>query len=173
MLTIRPATINDVALLSALIREFAEFEHELEQVVITEQDLMRDGFGADPRFRVLLAEWSGQPAGYALFFDFYSSWVGRPGIFLEDLFVRAAFRGHGVGRALLASVAGIAEHEKRYGLRWEVLDWNEKAIQLYRSLGATFLDQRRAVLLEAPAMRMLAATAPEVVREGQLSLKVD
>lgn len=159
MLTIRPATVTDVPLLGVMIREFAEFERELDQVMITEQDVLRDGFGPRPRFRALLAESDGEPAGYALFFDFYSSWLGRPGIFLEDLFVRAAFRGRGIGKALLASVARIAENENCYGVRWEVLDWNEKAIQLYRSLGAAFLDERRSVLLEGSAMQRLAATA--------------
>jgi hypothetical protein len=87
MLLIRPATVDDVALLRTLIRELAAFEHELESCVIEEADLARDGFGPNPRFRALIAEWGGQPAGYALFFAYYSTWVGR-GLFLEDIFVR-------------------------------------------------------------------------------------
>ena len=91
MLHIRPATIHDVALLRTMIRELADYEHELDLVIITEEDLARDGFGENPRFRAVIAEWDEQPAGYALFFDYYLTWAGR-GLFLEDLFVRPAFR---------------------------------------------------------------------------------
>src|SRR5579864_5398728 len=123
MLSIRLATIDDVALLRTLIRELAEYEKELNRVLITEADLARDGFGPQPRFRVLLAYWDHEPAGYALFFDFYSTWRGRQ-MFLEDLFVREAFRGRKIGRGLLAAAARIAAREGCHGLRWEVLNWN-------------------------------------------------
>ena len=159
MLSIRGATVNDAPLLAAMIRELAEYERELHMVVMTEQDLVRDGFGGNPKFRALVAEWGGQPAGYALFFGFYSTWEGRPGLFLEDLFVRPQFRSHGVGKALLACVAHIAEQENCYGLRWEVLDWNRPAISFYESLGATFLDQLRSVLLCDEALHRLAEKA--------------
>ena len=143
-----------------MIREFAEYERDLEMVSITEDDLLRDGFSAAPKFRVLMAEWEGQTAGYALFFGIYSTWVGKVGLFLEDLFVRQQFRQHGIGKALLARVAQIARDEGCYGVRWEVLDWNQRAIDLYKSLGATFLDQRRAVLLTDAALERLAESAP-------------
>src|SRR5580698_3464102 len=110
MLSIRAATVEDVKLLVKLIRELAEYENELDHVLITEADLARDGFGPQPKFRVLLAYWDQDPAGYALFFDFYSTWIGRQ-MFLEDLFVRAAFRGRKIGKALLAVVARIAQGE--------------------------------------------------------------
>lgn len=152
MLSIRAATVNDVGLLKALIYELAEYEREKQFVMITEADLVRDGFGAAPEFRALIAEWDGQAAGYALFFGFYSTWEGRPGLFLEDLFVRQAFRGKGVGRALLAKVAGIARRENCYGVRWEVLDWNQPAIDFYKRLGASFLDQWKSVLLTGEAL---------------------
>jgi GNAT superfamily N-acetyltransferase len=155
MLRIRPAAISDAALLRTLIRELAEFEHELELVTITEQELERDGFGEKPRFRALIAEWDGQAAGYALMFGYYSTWVGR-GLFLEDLFVREAFRGRGIGTALLAAVARIAVEEHCYGIHWEVLDWNDKAIGLYKALGAEFRDQWRPVLLTGEALMRLA-----------------
>jgi len=152
MLSIRAATVNDVGLLKALIYELAEYERERQFVMITEADLVRDGFGLAPKFRALIAEWDGQAAGYALFFGFYSTWEGRPGLFLEDLFVREAFRGKGVGGALLAKVAGIALRENCYGVRWEVLDWNQPAIDFYKRLGASFLDQWKSVLLTGEAL---------------------
>src|SRR3979411_3030768 len=124
MLTIRAANQNDVTLLRTLIRELAEFERERECVGVTEADLLRDGFGAHPKFRALIAEWDDQSAGYALFFGFYSTWGGRPGLFLEYLFVLSRFRGRGIGKALLASVARIAQRENSYAMRSEVLAWN-------------------------------------------------
>jgi GNAT superfamily N-acetyltransferase len=158
LIRIRPATIDDVTLLRTFIRELAEFEHELDLCMIEEEALARDGFGANPSFRALIADWDGQPAGYALFFGVYSTWVGRR-LFLEDLFVREPFRGRGIGKALLASVARIAVQENCYGVQWEVLNWNEKAIELYKSLGAEFLDQWRPVLLKDDALRRLAEKA--------------
>lgn len=158
MLHIRPAIVDDVALLRTMIRELAEFEHELELVTISEEELRRDGFGKNPRFRALIAEWDGQTAGYALMFGYYSTWAGR-GLFLEDLFVREPFRGRGIGTALLAAVARIAVEELCYGIHWEVLDWNEKAIALYKALGAEFRDQWRPVLLTGEALMRLAEKA--------------
>jgi len=155
MLLIRPATIADAALLRTLIRELAEFERELDLCVIEEADLARDGFGPNPKFQALIAEWDGQPAGYAIFFGYYSTWAG-PGLYLEDLFVRLPFRGKGIGMALLAAVAQIALQEDRRAMRWEVLDWNQGAIDLYKSLGAEFRDQWRSVLLKNDALRRLA-----------------
>lgn len=158
MLSIRPANANDAGLLRTLIRELAEYERELDLVMIEETDLMRDGFGTNPRFRALIAEWDGRPAGYALFFPYYSTWVG-PGLFLEDLFVRAQFRGRGIGKALLASVARMAQQENCYGVHWEVLDWNEAAIEFYKSVGVEFRDRWRPVLLTDDALRKLAEQA--------------
>jgi len=158
MLLIRPATVHDAALLRMLICELAEFEHQLDLCVIKESDLARDGFGTDPKFRALIAELDGEPAGYALFFGYYSTWVG-PGLYLEDLFVRARFRGEGVGTALMAAVARIALRENFRVMRWEVLNWNEKAIGMYKALGAEFNDQWRAVLLTGEALRQLAEKA--------------
>ncbi len=158
MLHIRPATVHDAALLWSMIHELAEYERELDQVTIRKEDLVRDGFGENPRFRAFIAEWDGQTAGYALFWGYYSTWAGR-GMFLEDLFVREAFRGRGIGKALLAGVARVAVDEHCYGIHWEVLDWNEKAIELYKNLGATFRDQWRPVLLTDEPLRRLAEKA--------------
>lgn len=156
MLFIRPATINDAGLLAGMIRELAEYERELDQVVVTDEDLVRDGFGREPKFRAVIAEWDGQAAGYALFFGFYSTWEGRAGLFLEDLFVRPQFRGLGIGKALLAHVAHVAHEEECFGLRWQVLDWNQAAIDFYKSIGATFLENWRSVLLTDEPLHALA-----------------
>ncbi len=159
MLNIRPATANDAALLKTLIGELAEFEGLRHEVVITENDLRRDGFGAEPKFRALIAEWDREPAGYALFYVTYSTFLGRAGLFLEDLFVRPRFRGKGMGKVLLARVARIAEEEHCYGVRWEVLDWNQPAIDFYQSLGAQFRDPWRPVSLNGEPLRQLAEKA--------------
>jgi GNAT superfamily N-acetyltransferase len=159
MLSIRAATVEDATLLRVLIRELAEFEHELDMVTITETDLARDGFGLQPKFRALIAEWDGEPAGYALVFDFYSTWRGRQ-LFLEDLFVRPHFRGRKIGKRLLAAVARIAERDGCHGMRWEVLDWNRTAVEFYKSLGADFLDDWRLILLKEEGLRRLAGSAP-------------
>ena len=156
MLTIRAATRHDVPLLARLIHELAEFERLGHETLITEEDVMRDGFGERPRFRALIAEWDNQVAGYALFFEFYSSFQGRAGLFLEDIFVRENFRQHGIGTGLLAAVAKIAWEEDYFCLRWEVLDWNEPAIHFYQKLGAEFLDEWRAVILIGDRMESVA-----------------
>ena len=155
MFLIRPAAVSDVPLLLRFFRELAEYERQSDAVVIKEEALIKDGFGSEPRFRSLIAEWEGQAIGYALFFGFYSTWKG-PGIFLEDLFVRKTFRGRGIGRALLSEVARIARQEGAFGIRWEVLSWNESAIKFYKSLGGEFYDEWRQVLLEAEALNRLA-----------------
>jgi GNAT superfamily N-acetyltransferase len=145
-------------LLMAMILELAEFERELDLVSNRAEDLARDGFGPQPRFRALIAEWSGEPAGYALFFGYYSTWAGR-GLFLEDLFVRQAFRGRGIGKALFAAVARIAVEDGCYGVHWEVLDWNEPAIEFYKGLGAQFREHWRAVMLSGESLARLAGEA--------------
>jgi ribosomal protein S18 acetylase RimI-like enzyme len=155
MLLIRSAAIDDVPLLRTMIRELAEFEHELDHCVIEEGDLARDGFGVDPKFRALIAEWNGSPAGYAVFFGYYSTWVGST-LYLEDLFVRPQFRGNGIGTSMLAEVARIAVSERCVAVRWEVLAWNDNAIGLYKALGAQFLDQWKPVLLTDEALHRLA-----------------
>ena len=157
MLSIRPATKQDMSSLSEMIHEFAKFEKL--SAVVTESDLIRDGFGADPKFRVLLAEWDGKLAGYALFFDYYSTFEGRAALFLEDIYVRQAFRGKGIGQALMARVAGIARQENCFGMRWEVLDWNTPAIDFYTKMGAVFLDEWKPACLIGDALEAVALTA--------------
>jgi len=157
MLSIRPAHAGDVSALNALIRELAEFEHL--PVSVTDDALLRDGFGERPRFRALMAEWNGKPAGYAFFFDYYSTFEGRAGIFLEDIYVRECFRGKKIGSTLLARVAAIAKEQKCFGVRWQVLDWNAPAIEFYRKIGAEFLDEWKTVSLDGDAMERMAESA--------------
>jgi GNAT superfamily N-acetyltransferase len=157
MLSIRPAHAGDVPMLNTLIHEFAEFERL--PVAATEAALLRDGFSQSPKFRVLVAEWQGQLAGYALFFDYYSSFEGRPGFFLEDIYVRDQYRGKGIGKALLARVASMAKEQKCFGVRWQVLDWNTPAIKFYKSLGATFLDDWKTISLDGDALNRVAGSA--------------
>jgi GNAT superfamily N-acetyltransferase len=155
MLSTRAATIDDAPLLKKLIQELAEYEGASTAVLLTEEDLARDGFGPEPKFRAIIADLDRQPAGYALFFDFYSTWTGS-GIFLEDLFVRERFRGRGVGKMLLCQVAGVARQEGRHSIRLDVLDSNESAIQFYKSLGGEYLAQWRNVLIGAHCIDRLA-----------------
>lgn len=160
MLSIRPATADDALLLKTLIHELAKYEHLDHETIITEEDVLRDGFGAHAKFRALIAEWDGQPAGYALFFEFYSTFQGRPGLFLEDIFVRPELRKKGIGKELLARVATVAWDEDYFCLRWEVLDWNKPAIDFYKALGATFLDEWKAVCLIGDALQTATSKAP-------------
>jgi GNAT superfamily N-acetyltransferase len=160
MLTIRPATAEDAFLISTLIHELAQYEHLEQETIVTEDDVLRDGFGAKPKFRTLIAEWDGQASGYALFFEFYSTFQGRAGIFLEDIFVRTQFRQKGIGTELLARVAKIAWEEDYFCLRWEVLDWNQPAIDFYNKLGASFMNEWKAACLIGDALQTVAGTAP-------------
>jgi GNAT superfamily N-acetyltransferase len=157
MLEIRPAQRGDVETILALIRGLAEYEHEPQQAQATAEDLLRDGFGPMPRFHCLLAEWDGEVAGFALYFYNYSTWKGRPGIYLEDIFVWPHLRKLGIGKALLVEVARIAvrEHCGRY--EWQVLDWNQPAIDFYESLGARKMSTWLPMRIEGEALRAMAA----------------
>jgi GNAT superfamily N-acetyltransferase len=159
MLLIRPALAGDVPALNLLIRELAEFERL--PAVVTEADLLRDGFGEAPKFRVLMAQWDEKPAGYALFFDYYSTFEGRAGLFLEDIYIRELYRGKGIGKALLAHIASVAREENCFGVRWQVLDWNTPAIDFYKSLGARFLEEWKTVSLDGDALARVAGSAQE------------
>lgn len=158
-LLIRPATIRDAATLNLLIRELAEFEHLLHETSITEEDIIRDAFGENPKFRAIIAEYEGHPAAYAIMFDFYSTFRGRAGLFLEDVYVRPQYRNRGIGKAMLAYVAGIASRENYFCMRWEVLDWNKPAIDFYKRLGAVFPDEWKAVRLIGDPLQVLATNS--------------
>jgi len=159
--TIRSAKPADVGQILAFIRALATFERAPDAVVATEEGLLRDGFGPQPFFSCLIAEHNGRPAGFALYFYNYSTWMGRPGIYLEDLFVLPEFRGRGIGKALLQRVAAIAVEKGCRRLQWEVLDWNTPAIEFYRAMGAEFLDEWRNVRLNGEALMRLAEQPEE------------
>jgi len=156
MLLIRNAALADVPLILDFIRRLAEYEREPNAVTATEQDLLRDGFGPEPKYRCLIAEWDGAPAGFAFFHYIYSTWLGKPGLYLEDLFVLPEMRGKGIGKALLQELAQIAVKENCYGMRWQVLEWNEPALKFYDTLGATVMDAWETMRLMEPGLSRLA-----------------
>jgi GNAT superfamily N-acetyltransferase len=141
MLLIRPATPADVPLIQQFIRDLAEYERSPESAVATQEDLLRDGFGPNPKYRCIIAEWEGTPAGFAFFFYNYSTWQGKPALHLEDLFVKPDFRGKGIGKSLLLHLAKIAVAENCGRFQWQVLDWNTPAIDFYKSLGAEIMQE--------------------------------
>jgi len=155
--TINSATAKDLAHLLAMIRELAEFErlgHELEVTA----DLLRSVlFGEHPVAAALLARVDGLPAGYAVYYHTFSTFVGRPGIFLEDLYVRPAYRKRGIGRALLAAVAKIGRDRGGGRFEWIALRWNEKALHFYRSLGAKVLDEWALLRMNSREVKNLVA----------------
>jgi GNAT superfamily N-acetyltransferase len=141
MLNIRPATGADAPLIATLVRELADYEKLLPDARATAADFLRELEAPSPVIRVLIAEWHGEPAGFALYFFNFSTFVGRPGLYLEDLFVRPALRSHGIGRALLRALARIARERHCGRMEWAVLDWNEPALRFYQSLGARQLTE--------------------------------
>ena len=160
MTTIRAARAEDASLILAFVRELAEYERDPEAVRISESELLRDGFPADGEpsyFECLIAEEDGAAAGVALFFPVYSTWRGRA-MHLEDLFVQPQFRGRGIGKALLTSVAARAVERGCTRLFWHVLDWNQPAIDFYRSLGArSLVEWTRMEVSDAPLIALASA----------------
>lgn len=155
-IAIRPAIPADVPQILAFIRGLAFYERAPQEVTVTEQGLLRDGFGPNPFYHCLIAEQDGEPAGFALFFFNYSTWKGQPGVYLEDLYVEPRFRGTGMGKALLRRVAAFAVEKGCQRLQWEVLDWNTPAIDFYRAMGAEFLNEWRNVRVSGAALERLA-----------------
>lgn len=156
MLQIRAAQPEDVGTILELIRGLAEYEHQPQAAQATEQDLLRDGFGPSPKFRCVIAEWDGTAAGFALYFYNYSTWKGRAGIFLEDIFVWPQYRRKGIGKALLLHLArtAVAENCGRY--EWLVLDWNTPAIEFYEALGAKLMSEWLPMRVEGNALMELS-----------------
>ena len=161
MLNIRNASANDIPVILQFIRELAEYEKAPQQAVATPEDIRRDGFSTNPKFRVLIAEWEGEPAGFTLFFYHYSTWVGRPTLFLEDVFVRPRFRGKGIGKALLLRLAKIVVEEGCGRFEWQVLDWNTRAVEFYQSLGARLMKEWLTMRVSGEELRALASQAKD------------
>jgi GNAT superfamily N-acetyltransferase len=158
-LRIRPAREADVPLVLRFIRELAEYERLLHEVVATEERLRETLFGARPAAEVVIAEEEGEPLGFALFFHNYSTFLAQPGLYLEDLYVRPEARGRGTGRALLSHLARLAKERGCGRLEWWVLDWNESAIRFYRSLGAQPMDDWTVFRLTGDDLARLAEEA--------------
>jgi GNAT superfamily N-acetyltransferase len=162
-ISIRTATPADIPQILAFIRALAAYEREPDAVTATQADLLRDGFGPNPFYFCLIADFDAQPAGFAFYFFNYSTWMGRPGLYLEDLFVQPEFRGLGIGKALLERVAAIAVENQCPRMQWQVLDWNTPAIEFYRATGAEFMDAWRTVRITGEALKLLAgAEAPKL-----------
>jgi len=141
MLNIRPATPADAPVIASLVRELAEYEKLLPEAKATPADFQRELESTNPVIHVLVAELDGTPVGFALYFFNFSTFVGRPGLYLEDLFVRPAERSRGIGRELLRALARIARARGCGRMEWAVLDWNEPALRFYRSLGARQMNE--------------------------------
>jgi GNAT superfamily N-acetyltransferase len=157
MLEIAPAREADVPLLLRFIRDLAVYEKLAHEVVATEEGLRRTLFGERRYAETLLARLDGTPVGFALYFHSYSTFLGKPGLYLEDLFVDPAHRGKGIGKALLQRLAGIAVERDCGRLEWAVLDWNAPAIAFYRSLGAAPMHDWTVFRLEGAALQAMAA----------------
>ena len=158
-LAIRPAVPADAGLVFALVRELAAYERLGHEVDASEAGIAEALFGPNPRAFCDIAEWAGEPAGFALWFYSFSSFRGRHGIWLEDLFVRPAQRGHGIGRALLVRLAARCRDENLGRLEWSVLDWNEPAIAFYRAIGARAMDAWSIRRLDGDALATLGGSA--------------
>ncbi len=157
LIAIRPAMPDDVPLIRQLIVELAEYERMRDAAVATDAALREQLFGAQPAAEVLLGEVDGQPAGFALFFHNFSTFLGQRGLYLEDLFVRPQFRGAGLGKHLMATLARLAVQRGCGRFEWSVLDWNTPSIGFYRSIGAVGMDEWTVQRLQGDALHALAA----------------
>ena len=159
-LRLRPAGASDAGLILELIRELAGFERLSHEVVADAAALRRHLFGERPAAEVLIAEVGDAPAGFALYFPTFSTFVGKPGLYLEDLFIRPAYRGRGIGRAVLIHLSRLAVERGCGRLEWSVLDWNERAIGFYRELGARPMSDWTVFRLDGEALETLASASP-------------
>lgn len=154
--TIRPATESDTALILSFIRELAEYEKLLDDVVATEETLHESLFGERKVAEVVIGEWEDRPVAFALYFYNFSTFLGRPGIYLEDLYVKPEMRGKSIGKVMLSYLANLAKERKCGRLEWWVLDWNEPAIKFYRSIGALPMDEWTVQRVTGEALERLA-----------------
>jgi GNAT superfamily N-acetyltransferase len=158
-LTIRRARSDEAGLVFTFVRELAEYEKLSHEVEATEADIAEALFGESPVLFCDIAEWDGEPAGFAAWFVNFSTFSGRPGIYLEDLFVRPALRGKGIGKALLVHLAKQCVANGWSRLQWAVLDWNTPSIEFYKSLGAVMMDEWTICRLSGEALTRLAGEA--------------
>lgn len=158
-ISIRPATPADLSLIAQLIRDLADYEKLAHEVRFDEAVLGQKLFGARAYAEVVIGELDGAPQGFALFFHNFSTFEGKPGIYLEDLFVRPDARGSGLGKALLSHLAMLAVERDCARLEWSVLDWNEPAIGFYKKLGARLMDDWTVMRVDGPALQQLGAGA--------------
>ena len=158
-ISIRSATPDDLPLIADLIRALADYEKLLHEVRFDDEVLRAKLFGARPYAEVIIGEVDGAPQGFALFFHNFSTFEGKPGVYLEDLFVRPEARGSGLGKALLARLAAIAVERDCARLEWSVLDWNEPAIGFYKKLGARMMDEWTVMRVDGAALVQLGAEA--------------
>ena len=158
-LAIRRARPDEAGLVLALVRELADYEKLLHEVEATEADISAALFGSKPRVFCEIAEWQGEPAGFAVWFINFSTFSGRSGVYLEDLFVRPAQRGNGIGKALLAHLARQCVDNGWSRLQWSVLDWNTPSMEFYNSLGAELMDEWTVCRVNGPALTALAQGA--------------
>ena len=157
---LRLATADDVGLVFNFIRLLAEYEKKTDEVITDEDQLRQSLFGDRQVAEVVIASYDGEPAGFALFFHNFSTFIGRPGIYLEDLFVIPALRGHGIGKILLSYLARLAVERGCGRLEWWVLDWNEPAIRFYERLGAQAMDEWTVYRVTGDALEDLANQSP-------------
>jgi GNAT superfamily N-acetyltransferase len=154
---IEPATENDLPIILRFIKELAAYEKLAHEVTATEETLRTSLFGARPAAEVLIARADAEPAGFAVYFQTFSTFLGRPGVYLEDLYVSPAWRGRGLGRRLLAHVASVAVDRGCGRMEWSVLDWNNLALDVYRKIGARPMDEWTVQRLTGDALRDLAS----------------
>jgi diamine N-acetyltransferase len=155
-ITIRAAQPADSALIFSLVRELAEYERLLHEVTATEQQIAAELFAPQPRVFCDLAEWNGDPVGFAVWFLIFSTFSGRQGLYLEDIFVRPAFRGKGIGKALMRHLARRCVEQNFARFEWSVLDWNKPSIDFYRSIGADVLEEWRICRMTGDSLERLA-----------------
>src|SRR5262245_6910151 len=160
MFTLRPAAETDVPVIRRLIRELAEYERLLHEAVVTEADLRANLFGPRPHAEVVIAEAASLVAGFALFFHTYSTFLGKPGLYIEDVYVRPEYRRRGLGTAFFRRLARLAVERECGRLGWSVLDWNEPALRFYRKLGAVPMSDWTVQRLVGDDLRRLADEAP-------------
>ncbi len=159
-ITIYRARPEDIGLIFSLVLELAEYEKLSHEIEATESDIEAALFGDNPRLFCEIANWEGEPVGFAVWFLNFSTFSGRHGVYLEDLFVRPAFRGKGIGKALLARLARECIENGWSRMQWAVLDWNTPSIEFYKSLGAVLVDEWTVCRVSGPALTALAERTP-------------